>query len=519
MSAATSLSAKQNTNAVARRTPRPWRRDARPNRRGEATCPSASAPPRNTAAFATISPTLPKAIGVPALAAAMTPLSTARMTSPNTSSTTAAPRITRASGVVLLPRSCSTRAVIPTLVAVRVAPRKAWAYQVSPGRSRAPTSHPSTNGAATPSVATSTAVAPTFSMARTVDSRPTSKSSRITPIWASASRVSFASSPCSPVIPSRPRLPRITPAISSPSTAGCRARVARSPPSLAAASMIARAPRTTAREVLPSGAGVTGGRSGDHRGAAVSTARRDCPPEHTGMVAAIPSCLRTRRRRFPGAPALPYRRHATREKVPAPPHPGRIEQHAARPAVDIELPNQAAHHTHPGTLLSRGHREGEMQGRGALIVVIGIDADGLGELAGRAGEVTQDEDPALVVSRRHEFLGHEIHPVMQAGHHAELRGPVMGVDLLRLMVLHLEDDRRRVRPREPVVDARGQRAHARLVFLVLADAGASRGGDLNECELPDPLRLELEETLHGTQPLLDSLGVVQPVHPDPDRVS
>ena len=53
----------------------------------------------------------------PWLAAAMMPVTTARMTSPSTSSMTAAPRMMRASSVCDRPRSLSTRAVMPTLVA------------------------------------------------------------------------------------------------------------------------------------------------------------------------------------------------------------------------------------------------------------------------------------------------------------------------------------------------------------------------------------------------------------------
>jgi hypothetical protein len=59
----------------------------------------------------------------PELAVAATkPLTTAKTTSPMTSSATAAPRMMRASLVFALPKSLSTRAVIPTLVAVRVPP-------------------------------------------------------------------------------------------------------------------------------------------------------------------------------------------------------------------------------------------------------------------------------------------------------------------------------------------------------------------------------------------------------------
>src|SRR6185295_10254651 len=61
-----------------------------------------------------------------------TPETTLRMTSPSTSSMTAAPMMTRASDVAMRPRSDSTRAVIPTEVAVRVAPTKMAAVVRSP---------------------------------------------------------------------------------------------------------------------------------------------------------------------------------------------------------------------------------------------------------------------------------------------------------------------------------------------------------------------------------------------------
>ena len=60
---------------------------------------------------------------VTAAPAAM-PETTVRITSPSTSSITAAPMMIRASGVLIRPRSARTRPVMPTDVAVRVAPMK-----------------------------------------------------------------------------------------------------------------------------------------------------------------------------------------------------------------------------------------------------------------------------------------------------------------------------------------------------------------------------------------------------------
>jgi hypothetical protein len=103
----------------------------------------------------------------------MMPLVAARMTSPRTSSMTAAPRMIRASGVLDLPRSCITRAVIPTLVAVRVAPMKTWTYPLASGSSRAPVPQPRAKGTATPMTATREEESPTLAISLRVDSRPT----------------------------------------------------------------------------------------------------------------------------------------------------------------------------------------------------------------------------------------------------------------------------------------------------------------------------------------------------------
>ena len=82
--------------------------------------------PRTTAS--TRNPTANKKIlpteRMPSAAPPTMPDTTARITIPRTSSITAAPMMMRASGVCIRFRSESTRAVMPTEVAVRVAPTK-----------------------------------------------------------------------------------------------------------------------------------------------------------------------------------------------------------------------------------------------------------------------------------------------------------------------------------------------------------------------------------------------------------
>src|SRR5581483_8206750 len=125
--AASAARTKQNTTAVVSNTPRPRSREAKRNSRGDTATPSASAPPKNASAVTRTFATPPTSSVVPRSAASMAPPTIARITSPSTSSITAAPRMTRASAERDLPRSLNTRAVMPTLVAVRVAPRNACA--------------------------------------------------------------------------------------------------------------------------------------------------------------------------------------------------------------------------------------------------------------------------------------------------------------------------------------------------------------------------------------------------------
>src|SRR5207253_5149985 len=67
---------------------------------------------------------------------------------------------------------------------------------------------------------------------------------------------------------------------------------------------------------------------------------------------------------------------------------------------------------------------------------------------------------------------------------------------------------------EALVDARGERAHVGVKVLVLVD-GAPRGRrHLDEGELPDPARLELEEPLDSAEALEDPFRIVQAIDPD-----
>ena len=112
-----------------------------------------------------------------------------------------------------------------------------------------------------------------------------------------------------------------------------------------------------------------------------------------------------------------------------------IGQHAAGPAVDVELAHRHAQAGHALALLGRRHRGGAVQRVGGFLDVVRVDDQRLGHLARGAGEAAQDQHALLVVARGDELLADQVHAVVQAGHHADVGGAVQLVDRLVLVVL------------------------------------------------------------------------------------
>ena len=151
---------------------------------------------------------------------------TVKMINPRTSSTTAAPRTTRASLVPRAPRSPNTRAVMPTLVAVSAAPMNTAVVVLCPRAMAA--AAPTANGTTTPPTATSIDERPTLMSSPTSISMPTPSSNRSTPSSANTASESVRST--------RPRTdgPTSIPATISPSTVGILSRSANSAAAFAA---------------------------------------------------------------------------------------------------------------------------------------------------------------------------------------------------------------------------------------------------------------------------------------------
>ena len=210
--------------------------------RGTTRTPNSPASTRNAAAMSTVEVTTPTVTASPVT----TLTTTVRMISPSTSSATAAPSTMRASTVARAWRSPNTRAVRPTLVAVRAAPRKMAVSAPQPRAMPAPV--PAANGATTPMTATSIDARPT---------RPSSARSISIPTWTNSSRTPISARmprlvPRSPPSSTRPSAdgPMTMPARISPSTAGIPRRSATSAASLAAATTINRSRSSRARSMV-----------------------------------------------------------------------------------------------------------------------------------------------------------------------------------------------------------------------------------------------------------------------------
>ena len=180
---------------------------------------------------------------------------TVRTTIPSTSSITAAPRITRASGSEIAPMSRSTRAVTPTDVATSTVAVNTETSALS--CTIAMKENPRPNGTAIPAIATRTARGPVWVRSESRVSRPTWNSRMTTPssatVWITRSNAcpaACASLPNASVnaalgTPIQPSIcgPSITPARISPMTAGCLMRSHTSAKTLAATNMTSRSSR------------------------------------------------------------------------------------------------------------------------------------------------------------------------------------------------------------------------------------------------------------------------------------
>jgi hypothetical protein len=98
------------------------------------------------------------------------------------------------------------------------------------------------------------------------------------------------------------------------------------------------------------------------------------------------------------------------------------------------LADQLAHEPHAVALLLQRHQQRALERGRHRGAVVGIDDERLRELARGAGEARQDQHTLLVVARGNEFLGHEVHAVMQARDDTGVGGAEQLVDLVGRMM-------------------------------------------------------------------------------------
>ena len=135
-----------------------------------------------------------------------------------------------------------------------------------------------------------------------------------------------------------------------------------------------------------------------------------------------------------------------------------------------------------------------------------------------AGEAAQDERAVLVVAHRDELLRHQVHAVVERGHHAEVGVTVVGPDIAVLMMrLQIEEGPPRLRLErlvqlpDPVLDLA-------LDLLVAIDHPAAGSGELHEYEPLAVFGIGLEEEAQRPDPLRQALGVVDALDPHPDEL-
>src|SRR4029079_15192526 len=151
---------------------------------------------------------------------------------------------------------------------------------------------------------------------------------------------------------------------------------------------------------------------------------------------------------------------------------GRIDEHSSSPSEHVELANQRAHDLHSRSLPCWRHCERNVQRFRTLLDVVRVHDQGFGQLTRRSGELTEDENARVVVARCDELLCDEIHSIVETADKAQLRRPIVLVNLDRLVMLHEEDDRRVQSIGESRVDACHKRSNFLLVLLIILYARA-----------------------------------------------
>ena len=130
------------------------------------------------------------------------------------------------------------------------------------------------------------------------------------------------------------------------------------------------------------------------------------------------------------------------------------------------------------------------------------------------GKRAQDQYAAFIFPGSHKFLGHQVHPIVQGSDHAEGGRLVETGNFLVGMVFPAKHDGLPPRRLEAVVDALRLRIDFLEQIPVAVDVGPAGRADLHEGEPPAVTRIQFEKPFQGAEPLQDSFGVIDTIHPD-----
>src|SRR5579864_6168698 len=90
---------------------------------------------------------------------------------------------------------------------------------------------------------------------------------------------------------------------------------------------------------------------------------------------------------------------------------GEVGEQIGGPAVDVVFADGGAHVAHAGDLFIGGHGDGALDGRCELSDIVGIHQQSVREFKGGAGKAAENQHALIIVTRSHEFLGHQVHTV------------------------------------------------------------------------------------------------------------
>src|SRR5450631_28617 len=192
-------------------------------------------------------------------------------------------------------------------------------------------------------------------------------------------------------------------------------------------------------------------------------------------------------------------------------HLAEFPDQASRPAIDIVLAHQLSHALHAQLLFFGLHLQGGSNRLRSLIDVVRIDLKRVAQFAGGARKAAENEHTALVVSRGHKFLRHQVHAIMQRGHQAQIRGAVIRLNLFVTVLPVQQDDRLPLIGLESPVDAVRLRLHLRLQVVITLDVGAARSANLNERKDALIARILFQKALDGQKAFQNPLRIVHPV--------